>query len=230
MTTNNEDPKPADNMEALKQQASACCGSDCGCHGPTKAPNKIRWVLGTIVLVAAGAMVVKAVLKNNSVSPEKTTTGYAAVSPTAQAPAPVARAPADMNEPSATASVKVIKTIGTLSELNTVAADTTAVFMLLPGKNETADKSPLAQVQGAVRTIETQSGTKVGIFTLKTDSPEYEQIAKQMALPGVLAMVKGRGMVPVSDEITETKLVQAYVAASSAGGCGAGGCGPTGCK
>jgi hypothetical protein len=227
MTTNNEEPKPADNMEALKQQASACCGSDCGCHGP-KAPSKMRWVLGAVVLVAAGAMVVKAVLKNNSVSPEKATAGYAAVPPTAQAP--VAGVPAVVKEPAAPMNMKVIKTIGTLSELNTVAADTTAVFMLLPGKNEAADKLPMAQVQGAVRTIETQSGTKVGVFTLKTDSPEYEQIATQTALPGVLAMVKGRGMVPVSGEITEEKLVQAYVAASSAGGCGAGGCGPTGCK
>ncbi len=227
MTTNNEEPKPADNMEALKQQASACCGSDCGCH-ETKAPGKMRWVLGAVVLVAAGAMVVKAVLKNNSASSEKATASYAAVPPTA--PAPVAGAPAVVKEPAAPANMKVIKTIGTLSELNTVAADTTAVFMLITGKNEVANKSPAEQILGAVRTIETQSGTKVGIFTLKMDSQDYAQITAQMTPPGVLAMVKGRGMVPVSGEITEAKLVQAYVAASSAGACGAGGCGPGGCK
>ena len=43
-----------------------------------------------------------------------------------------------------------------------------------------------------------------------------------MAVPGVLALVKGRGMSAVSGEITEAKLVQGYVAAGSAGGCGPG--------
>jgi hypothetical protein len=65
MTINNEEPKPADNMEALKQQASACCGSDCGCHGP-KAPGKMRWVVGVLVLLVAGVLVVKAVIKSTA--------------------------------------------------------------------------------------------------------------------------------------------------------------------
>ena len=43
-----------------------------------------------------------------------------------------------------------------------------------------------------------------------------------MAVPGVLAMVKGRGMSAVSGEVTEAKLLQGYVAAGSAGGCGPG--------
>jgi hypothetical protein len=47
-----------------------------------------------------------------------------------------------------------------------------------------------------------------------------------MTLPGVLAMVKGKGMSPVSGEITETRLIQGFVAASN---CGPGGCGPGGC-
>jgi hypothetical protein len=74
---------------------------------------------------------------------------------------------------------------------------------------------------------------KVGVFTLKTDSRDYAQVALQIAVPGTIAMVKGRGMAPVSGEITEAKLVQAFVSASSAGGgCGpsSGGCGPSGCK
>jgi hypothetical protein len=77
-------------------------------------------------------------------------------------------------------------------------------------------------------------GGKIGIFTLKTGSPDYTQVSAQMTVPGVLAVVKGKGMSATSGDITETRLVQAYVAASSAGGCGpsSSGCGPgaSGCK
>ena len=71
----------------------------------------------------------------------------------------------------------------------------------------------------AARTIEAQ-GKKIGLFTLKPSSPDYDQIAGQISMPGVLAMVKGRGMSAISGDITESKLVQGFVAASSAGGCG----------
>jgi ADP-heptose:LPS heptosyltransferase len=119
--------------------------------------------------------------------------------------------------------------IGALAELNTVAANSDAVFVFLPGKSDASAKTPSAQIQGAARTIESQ-GYKIALFTLKTDSRDYEQVAAQIPVPGVLALVKGRGMSAVSGEITEPKLIQGFVAASSAGGCGAGGCGPARCN
>jgi hypothetical protein len=74
-------------------------------------------------------------------------------------------------------------------------------------------------MKGAARMIEAQ-GKKIALFTLQPGSRDYDQIAAQMPVPGVLTIVKGRGMSAVSGEITETKLVQGFVAASSAGGCG----------
>jgi hypothetical protein len=76
-------------------------------------------------------------------------------------------------------------------------------------------------MKAAARLIEGK-GIKCGLFTLKAGSADYDKVAKQMAMPGVVALVKGRGMSAVSGEITEVKLVQGYVAASSAGGCGPG--------
>ena len=104
--------------------------------------------------------------------------------------------------------------------------------MFLGGKNDPVIKAPLTQMRGAARAIEGRARNKVGIFRLKTDSRDYDQMAAQMSLPGVLAMVKGRRMVSVSGEITEEKLIQAFVAAASAGGCGpaSAGCGPGGCN
>ena len=79
MTTNNENPRPADNMEMLKQQASAC-GSECGCHAP-KASGKVRWVVGAIILIAAGTLVVKAIIKGNAPVSEKAAAGACGCGP-----------------------------------------------------------------------------------------------------------------------------------------------------
>jgi hypothetical protein len=210
MTAKNDNSKSPENMELLQQEASAC-GPACGCHasGPT---SRIRQIIGVIVLVAAAGLVARAMVKNDGASANPTAPVFASVTTTAGTPSPA-------NE-----TVMAVKEITALSELNAVAVDTDAVFVFLPGKGDASGKSPIAQIQGAVRTIESQGRNKVGVFTLKADSPEYEQLAAQTPVPGVLAMVKGRGMSAVSGEITEAKLVQAFVGASSAGG---GGCGPS---
>lgn len=206
-----------------QKQESGACSPDCGCHAAGPA-GKARWIVGAIVLVIAGVLVARAVVKNNSASTASAATGFAAL------PAVPEQAPAGADTPSAT---NAVKEIAALSELNMVAADSVGVFVFLPGKNETTVKATTMQIRGAVRKMEPQlRGGKIGIFTLKAGTPDYKQIASQMALPGVLAMVKGGGMSATSGDITETKLVQAFVSASSSGGCGGGGCGPSsaGCK
>ncbi|MFH1706964.1 MAG: hypothetical protein ABIF71_03485 [Planctomycetota bacterium] len=57
----------------------------------------------------------------------------------------------------------------------------------------------------------------MGLFTLAKSSPEYTNIAQRVPPPGVIAMVKGRGASTVSGDITEARLIQAFVTASSAG-------------
>jgi hypothetical protein len=216
MNPPNEDRKPTDNMELLKQQAAACVPG-CGCHAPGK-PGKMRRVLGAIVLLAAGILVARAVIKTNRASAEMPAVGFATTALAEQPTAPV----------STTSDMVAVKEIGALSELNAVATNLTGVFVFLPGKDDPTAKAQMSQIRDAARKIESKAPNKVGIFTLKTTSPGYEIVAAQKAVPGVLAMVKGRGMSMVSGELTETKLVQAYVKASSAGGCCAAG--STSCK
>jgi len=206
MNTPNEYRKQIDNMELLKRQAPAC-GPECGCHA-TGGWGRMRWVLGAVVLAAAVAMAARAVMKGNVVSADKAVSGFA----TGDISSATNNAPA-------TADTIAGREISALSELNTVAADTNAVFVFLPDSKEKTGDVPTAQIQSAVRTIEAR-GSKLGVFTLKPGGRDYEQITAQVAVPGVLAMVKGRGMSAVSGEITEAKLVQAFVGASSGGGCG----------
>ncbi len=206
------------NMELLKQQASAC-GTGCACHAGS-IPGKARWVIGAIVLVAAGVLVVRAMIKTDN--------GATAQAPAPDFAAPVAAAVEAVEPgpaPKATAAVQPVETtvgtvIGAFAELNTAAANTDAVFVFLPGKEGSSSTPPSTAMKGAVGTIQSRAGMKCGLFTLKAGTPDYDQIAKQMSVPGVLALVKGRGMSAVGGDVTEAKLVQGFVAASSAGGCG----------
>ena len=229
MATNNDNSKPTDNMELPKKEALAC-GPGCGCHAGGSSV-RIRLIIGVIVLVAAGVLAARAVMKNKSASTVKAASEFVSLPTLAQASAPAVGAMPVTNETPAAPATVAVQEIGALSDLNAVAADTGGVFVFLAGKNDPVIKSPLAQMRNAAKTIEAQ-GQKIGLFTLKTDSPDYAQVAAQTGVPCVIAMVKGRGMVPVSGDITETKLVQGFVAASSAGGCGpaSAGCGPSGCN
>lgn len=226
MNTPNDDPKGPDNMEILRQKAAEC-GPGCGCHANVGSV-KIRWVIGAIVLVAAGVMVVRAMTKGDGLSGGATDTAFAA--PVAAPPPAVESVAA--KEAGATQNLEeaiVGTSIVAFSDLNAAAAATDGVFIFLPGKGGASENPPATPMKGAARIIETQ-GYKIGLFTLKAGGRDYDAISAQMPVPGVLAAVKGRGMFPVSGDITETKLVQGFVAASQAGGCGPSGCGPSGCK
>jgi hypothetical protein len=243
MNTTNEEPKDSDNMELLKQQAEGC-GAGCGCH-TTGASGKARWGICAIVLIVAGVLVVRAMTKTEAGSPQPQANTFA-VPVAAPVVVPVAASnttPEGVPEvtplvaagsaPAASANVAAQPAeasagtmIGAFAELNTAASNSDAVFVYLLGQETTsADAPAIKAMQAAVRTLEAK-GTKCGLFTLKAGSPDYAKLGSQVSLPGVLALVKGKGMSAVSGEITETKLVQGYVAASSAGGCGSGGCAP----
>lgn len=232
MANENQEPKPATNMDTLKQQAEAC-GAGCCCHAKA-APGRARWLLGAVILLLAAALAARALLKSNTTTTDRPSTAAAA---SFAVPAKTGEASTTAPAVVAAAAAQTVATTGgteiaSFDELNTLAADTTAVFVFVPGKTPDAAIPPTAQMEAAARTLAAQGSNKVGLFTLKASGPDYEQLSGQVTVPGVLALVKGKGMNAVSGEITETKLVQAFVAASSTGGCGAGACAPgtPGCK
>jgi hypothetical protein len=222
MDAPNEDQKPVDKMELLKQQASAC-GADCACHS-TASPSGLRRVLGILVLLVAALLVSRAVMKNYGASTDPATASFPTLAPTATADT---QAPASSAAAVTATGISVGASIASLSDLNKVAAANDAVFVYLPAQDGASGDSPEASMKNAASRINSQ-GYKVGLFTLETGSRDYTQLATQMSVPGILALVKGRGMSAISGEITEAKLIQGFVAAGSAA-CGPGGCGPTGC-
>jgi hypothetical protein len=223
MNSPNEDRKQTENMELLKQQADACAPG-CACHGHA-SPGRLRWVLGVIVLLVAATLVARAVVKSYGASTEPASPAFA---PLASATTPEAQSPATPPATAEATEAGTTKSIASLSELNTLAVANDAVFVYVPGKDGSPGDPPTAAMKSAASRI-TSQGYKIALFTLQAGSRDHQQLMAQMSVPGVLAMVKGRGMSPVSGQVTETKLIQGFVAAANAGGCGPGGCGPAGC-
>jgi hypothetical protein len=227
MNTSNDEQEETNNMESPKQQTTGC-GSGCGCHSSASGtPCKTRWIISAIVLIAAGVLVVRAMNKKDGTSAQQPA---AFASPVATSAATDGNAPAiSVDSTPRPAQTSVGTLIGAFSELDTAAANIDAVFVYLPGKEAASGTAPSTTMQAAAHTIESQ-GTKCGLFTLKPGSPDYDKLAGQISAPAVVALVKGKGRSTVTGEITESKLVQGYVAAAAAGGCSGGGCGSGGCK
>jgi hypothetical protein len=209
----------------MKKMKSEVCGPGYDCGKPS-GNKKAKAVICLIVLLAICGIFVYKAKSAKQTTQDNTKTAFAA---------PILNQ-ATGQEP-AVKSVEDKKNIGefldTLASLNKVAVNQDAVFVFVPAMGEeTVGKETIDAIASAEQKLKS-SGIRIGLYTLQFSSPsnEYANIAAQLALPGMLVISKGRGMGTVSGEITETKLLQAYVASSRAGGCcPSGGGGPTVCK
>ena len=209
-------------MENVKSEG---CGPGCDCGEPS-GNKKAKAVICLIVLLAICGIFVYKAKSAKQITPADTETAFAA---------PIVNQ-ATGQEP-AVKSVEDKKKVGELldsfASLNKVAVNQDAVFVFVPAMGEeTVAKETIDAIASAEQKLKF-NGIRVGLYTLRFSSPsnEYANIAAQLTLPGMLVISRGRGMGAVSGEITETKLLQAYVASSRAGGCcPAGGSGSTVCK
>ncbi|HUU40142.1 MAG TPA: hypothetical protein VMW42_04300 [Desulfatiglandales bacterium] len=125
------------------------------------------------------------------------------------------------------ATVKIGEYMESLSDLNKVALSQDAVFIFIPRAKDEAVQSEANEAVVAAQQSLKRSNIKVGLYTLSTNSPDYTGIEKQVQTPAILVVTKGRGMAAVSGELTETKLLQTFIATSRAGGCGPSSCSPS---
>ena len=208
------------------------CGPGCDCGKPL-GNKKLKAVICLIVLLAIGGIFVYKAKSAKQTAPANTATVFAA--PVAdEVNEQKATVPTTDKQEPAAKSVEAKKRVGefldSLATLNKVAVNQDAVFVFVPAKgNDIVSKEITDAIASAEQKIKS-SGVSIGLYTLQSSSPEYANLAAQLPLPGMLVMSKGRGMGAVSGEITETKLLQAYVASSQAGGCCPSGGGSAGCK
>ena len=192
------------------------CGPGCGCGEPTGTGNtKLKMFIFLVVVAAVcGILFFKTssarqnasdIAKNGFSNP------YAATSPKAATNSAEQQGGSGALLPS-------------ISDLNTVAAEMDTVFLLIPGKDKTSISKKAGVVLASVERTLNEKGLSTGIFTLQTESPDYPGVAAKVTAPGIAVLTKGRTIGFVSGGITETSLMQAYVASTRGGGCGPKGC------
>ena len=203
--------------DEVKSEAGTC-GPDCNCNcGPSGLGKRKKWLISGAVVLAA--CVVTAARISGAKEAEPKAQGFVMPAVVAGAAAP------------ATADVTWVTLLKGVSELNSVATNTEAVFVVIPADDAARTAAIQKEVAAAASTI-SEKGTQVGKFLLSKDAEDYKGVVAQTGAPAVLAMVKGMGMSVVADkDVTQDALMKAFVGASRPrSGCGAGGCGPSGCK
>jgi hypothetical protein len=113
-----------------------------------------------------------------------------------------------------------------MDELNVVATNTEAVFLVIPSDDAARTAAIQREVSMASATL-SEKGTKIGKYILGKDAEDYKAVVQQIGAPSVLALVKGKGMSIVADkDVSKDALLKAFVGASRPrSGCCAGGAG-----
>ena len=198
---------------------AGACESDCNCNCGSSGMRKWRhWLSGSVVLLAACAIMADRMSGAEEAGPK--TPGFALQVISARAPASAKKTDrAGWESP-----------LKGMNELNVVATNTEAVFLVIPS-DDSARTGEIQKVVSAASATISEQGTKIGKYILSEDAEDYKAIVQQIGAPAVLAMAKGKGMSVVADnDVTKDALLKAFAGASSPSSCGLGGCGPSGCK
>ena len=207
-------------QDGSQKEETGACGPGCNC-GTTGFSSRTRWMVCGIVAAAAVVTAVVHVSRVEAAESQKKQQDYSSAIPVV--------AMTNAAKPQAAAAGWGVP-LKSLAELNTVATNTDAVFVVVPSLDGERTAAIQKEVATAAATI-TGRGTKAGTFLLSRDAQEYAGLVQQTGVPVVLTMVKGGGMATVKDkEVTQDGLLKAYVAASRPSSCGGSGCGPSGCK
>jgi len=233
----NDDKEQAGSQEKSGDLQPCCDGGSCCPSGSDGAGKNWKIAVFILIVVAAGAVLARSIIRKSDSSTEQGQDTFAAIQPEViqDTPSPLSAEATtqDLTAPKGNAEIPVVaneKTekdvpdkaspalwrpeLDSIASLGKVAADTDAVFVLLAADDQESSQAATKQIEAAAKTIQS-NGVRICAFKLKRGAPNYANLTKQLSVPCVLAMVKGGGLSGVSaDQITETKLVQAFVTAS----------------
>jgi len=243
-----------DGLPAKPADQPVACGPACNCGAPLSG-GKVKAVICVIVVLAIAGILAYKVFAGrqqdgtNGVAGPKSAFTVASVAENTRLgngappqgkvePIKVAGASGQKEPvaaeakpaPTAEGDARIGKYLESLSELNTVALDRDAVFIFVPaGKDAVASEGIRAAVLSAQKALGSNN-IKAGLYTLQVSSPDYSTISRQVQLPAVLVASKFGGLGAVSGEVTETTLLQAFMASSRGAVCGPSGCCPSACQ
>ncbi len=104
-----------------------------------------------------------------------------------------------------------------IKKANVLFAQNDFIFLVLPGDNE-ATQLMSKEIDNAVAKIKAD-GVNIETLALKSDDPELQSTAQRLSItkfPAVIAFNKVGSGTLVTGDITETRLLQAYLQAAKA--------------
>ena len=218
MTTefNEKENDSAEHEKPVSPDAASACEPGCSCGEPAgKGSNKIKIAICLVVVVAVAGILV---FKTTNAKQDSSLSGSNGFSNPFAGKGTVTNSSAQKGGSGASLSA--------IAELNSVADKLNTVFLVIPSKdNAPASKETVTLLASVERTLNAK-GLSTGIYTLQTSSPDYPDVAAKVTPPGIAVLSKNGGIGFVSGGISETNLMQAYVASTRKGGCGPGGCPP----
>jgi hypothetical protein len=180
------------------------CGPDCDCHQTNVSNKSKKIIFAVILLIIVAILVFKAFCKANA------------------AELNIAKAKNAIHlVKNKQASPKILGTyIDSISQINFATLKQDVAFIFIPAKNsvDIAEKTKTAALN--VQKALNAKNIKASLYTLNPTSADYTSISSQTATPAILVVYKDGSKKSVTGNINETTLLQAYVAASLAGGCG----------
>jgi hypothetical protein len=207
--TSENGTKPPETGDAESAGEFPSCDPGCDCGEPTgKGNSKLKVAMCLVVVVAVAAILI---FKTTNVRQTPSLSGANEFSTPLAKKGAVTSSSGQQGGSGAQLSA--------IADLNTIADKLDTVFLIIPGKENVPASKETGSVLASVERILNRKGLSTGIFTLKTTSPDYPDVTAKVTPPGVAVLSKGGGIGFVSGTMSETKLMQAYVASTSGGGC-----------
>ena len=223
------------------EDSQGCCpstrGGGGGCCSPASGGNRENWrtLIFFVVLAAAGIFLVRSLAKRSNAAAEQPRQTFPTIG-TLETAGTTAQANTQTKEETIDGAEPALwgPELDSLASLDDLATDVDTVFIFICAEDQQDTQTIISEIEAATKKIRSR-GNQASAFRLKNEAVDYENLAEQFSVPTVLAMVKGFGYSAVSEQITEVKLLEAFVTASRAPsaccppGTDPSQCGPAGC-
>ena len=209
---------------ATEDSGTACCQPAAGNASSCCTPGEASWkkgktLISVIIIMAAIGVGANSFLSGNSAQSYTTVPAKSFSAGLTEIPAVTADTPGKPQTKQEEISLN--RVLDSLQSLDVLAADKDVVFLVLPGEAQISSLAVPKQL-GAVANNLWKSGQKVAVFTVKSSTPDHKQLVRHFSVntfPCVVILGRQGSASAVAGDITEARLYNAFVLASTAASC-----------
>lgn len=211
---------------AAQDSASTCCEptarslSSC-CSPGAGSSNKGKLLVSLLIILAAIGVGVHSLVRGTSAQSSNTVPRKSFVDRITEMPVTAAGSSYQGKSQTKLEEIVVNRVVDSVQALDTVAADKDVVFLVLPGGAQIHPIGIPIQVRTVVNNLR-QAGKRVGVFTLRSSAPDYARLAGHFVVksfPCVIVLGRKGSASAVSGDLSEARLYNAFVIASTPASC-----------